>query len=74
MDKKKNNKRVELNYEFNRLEFKKMSMVYALLVPLLNNIPHSVNPINKEDEISSDLHQSVFGASEGGTNHRKSSK
>ena len=33
MDKKKNNRKVELNYEFDRLGFKKMSMVYTILVP-----------------------------------------
>jgi len=72
MGKKKKNKQVELHYEFDRLGFKKMSMVYALLVPLLDEAAQAVHSINKTDEISSDIHQSVFGPTEGGTDHRKS--
>ena len=72
MGKKKKNKRVELNYEFDRLGFKKLSMVYALLVPLINEPSGAVHPINKEDEISSDIHQSVFRPTEGSTDHRES--
>jgi len=63
---------VELNYEFDRLGFKKLSMVYALLVPLLDKAPQAVHPINKADEISSDLYQSVLGTTEGGSDHRES--
>ena len=35
MDKKKDNKEVELKFEFDRLWPKKLSLVYRLLVPLL---------------------------------------
>jgi len=52
MGKKKKNKQVELHYEFDRLGFKKMSMVYALLVPLLDEAAQVVHSINKTDEIS----------------------
>ena len=72
MGKKRKNKQVELNYEFDRLGFKKLSMVYASLVPLLDQVPQAVHPINKADEISSDIHQSVLGPTKGGTDHRKS--
>ena len=34
MDKKKDNKEVELKYEFDRLGSKKLSLVYRLLIPL----------------------------------------
>ncbi len=34
MDKKKDDKQVELKYEFDRLGFKKLSLVYRLLIPL----------------------------------------
>jgi len=74
MGKKKKNKQVEFNYEFDRLGFKKLSMVYALLVPLYEEGSQAVPSINKADEISSDIHQSVFGAAEGGTNHREPSE
>ena len=71
MGKKKKSKQVELNYEFGRLGFKKLSMVYALLVPLLDQVSQVVHPINKADEISSDIHQSVFESAEVGTDHRE---
>lgn len=72
MDKKKKDKTVKLSYEFDRLGFKKMSLVYALFVPVDGELSGIVEPITKADETSSDIHQSVFGTTKGGTKHRES--
>ena len=63
MDKKKNNKQVELNYKFDRLGLKKLSIVYAILVP--NNLPTTSKTKEIENEVSSHLHQSILGSTEG---------
>ncbi len=71
MARKKDDKEVELRFEFDRLGSKKLSLAYRLLVPLLEGKQDgTITQIDDDEQISCDIHQGIFGTTKGSSNDR----
>ena len=57
----KNSEEVDLRFEFDRLGCEKLSLVYRLLVPILDETKNnSIVQIDDYEEISCDIHEGIF--------------